>query len=117
MELLNFQKFNQGECTYKGLMEEIKNITSFKDCKNACSGKKQCEYFVYNEKCSHCKMFASTEKTCSVIKGPSTPSPDDCLDKSLTFFNFEILQSNLLCLAKKTLLFAFSLKKWSFSQA
>ena len=109
MELFNFQKFNQGECTYKGLMEEIKNITSFKDCKNACHGKKQCEYFVYNEKCSHCKMFDSTERTCSVIKGPSTPSLDYCLDKSLTFFNFEILQSNLLCLAKNSTFLHFPL--------
>ena len=60
------------------------NIPSAGLCQDFCSwfdGSSPCNYFVYNGDQQNCKFYSSSNRTCVLIRGPQSPSVEQCYEK------------------------------------
>merc|ERR1711962_1734665 len=80
-------KFTEGYCKYDGdLLENLSNITSASACQFACriyDKIPRCNYFFYNGAEENCQFLSSTSRSCDLIRGPPTPSIEDCSEKPI----------------------------------
>ena len=78
----DLQKFTEGYCKYDGyLLENLSNITTISTCQFACQlydKEPSCEYFSYNSLEQNCQFLSSSIRTCDIIRGPPTPSLEEC---------------------------------------
>ena len=76
---LFFQKFTEGYCIYEGdLLENAIDINDVTACQFLCQVDSLCNYFVYNADELNCQLLSSPSRTCDLIRGPPTPTLNDC---------------------------------------
>ena len=79
---INLQKFTEGYCKYTGyLLENLGNITTPTICQFACKlydKDTPCQYFSYNRQEQNCQFLSDSARTCDTIRGPPSPSFEEC---------------------------------------
>merc|ERR1712203_797005 len=72
-------KFTEGYCIYEGtLVDNAIDIPSATACQVLCQINPLCNYFDYNKDEQNCQELSSPGRTCDLIRGPPTPTLDEC---------------------------------------
>ena len=59
-------------------MDNAIDIPSATACQVLCQIYPLCNYFVYNKDEQNCQELSSPGRTCDLIRGPPTPTLDEC---------------------------------------
>ena len=59
-------------------MENAIDINDVTACQFLCQVNSLCNYFVYNADDLNCQLLSSPSRTCDLIRGPPTPTLNDC---------------------------------------
>ena len=93
-KVIFFQQFTEGLCNYEGnVLENLGDIETASKCQFACQIYNldnldfPCNYFVHNNREQNCQFLSSTDRKCDVIRGPPTPSLDNCPEQPSTEWN------------------------------
>ena len=82
---------------YNGyLLENLGNITSATVCQLACQfydKDPSCGYFFYNRQEQNCQFLSDASRTCDIIRGPPSPSFEECSDGPSKYILFCLLKS------------------------
>jgi len=72
-------KFTEGYCIFDGdKVDNAVDISSAAACQVLCQINPLCNYFDYNKDEQNCQELSSPGRTCDVIRGPPTPTLDEC---------------------------------------
>ena len=92
-KVIFFQQFTEGLCNYEGnVLENLGDIETASKCQFACQIYNldnldfPCNYFVHNNREQNCQFLSSTDRKCDVIRGPPTPSLDNCPEQPSTYW-------------------------------
>ena len=80
-----FQAFLEGVCHYSGnILEHLDSLATEDQCQLACLFHRDCQYFVYNHDIKECELHDSGKRNCNVIKGPPSPTYEECQPTTTT---------------------------------
>jgi hypothetical protein len=59
-------------------LEHLDGLATEDQCQLACLFHRDCQYFVYNRDIEECELHDSEKRNCNVIKGPPSPTLEEC---------------------------------------
>jgi hypothetical protein len=59
-------------------LEHLDGLATEDQCQLACFFHRDCQYFVYNHDIEECELHDSGKRSCNVIKGPPSPTLEEC---------------------------------------
>ena len=60
------------------MLEHLERLVPLSECQEACVHLPGCEYYVYDIDTEDCELLAAPTRKCDILRGPPTPSYEDC---------------------------------------